>query len=60
MVDPVAEVWDLAPVSVLVTEAGGKFTSLSGGDFISERNAAASNGLLHDEVLSGFKPCVGK
>jgi histidinol-phosphatase len=44
--EPEVSVWDLAPLDILVREAGGVFTSPHGG------SAVASNGLLHDEVLN--------
>ncbi|MGR7001158.1 inositol monophosphatase family protein [Yinghuangia aomiensis] len=44
--------WDLAALSVIVTEAGGKFTSLDGDrESPAEGNAAASNGRLHEDLL---------
>lgn len=42
--------WDLAALSVLVTEAGGRFTSLAGVDGPHGGDALATNLLLHDEV----------
>jgi len=35
-----------------VREAGGRFTSLDGVDGPFGGNAAASNGLLHEEMLA--------
>ena len=50
--------WDICAGHVLVTEAGGRVTDLSGGpiayqapDFSQRRGLLATNGLLHDEVL---------
>lgn len=50
--DPVASVWDLAAPRVIVEEAGGRFTDLSGQDTIEAGDALATNGLVHDAVLS--------
>jgi histidinol-phosphatase len=50
--DPKASVWDLAAMQVIVEEAGGRFSDLSGTARIAGGNAVASNGLLHDEVLA--------
>jgi histidinol-phosphatase len=36
----------------IVTEAGGRFTSLDGTPGPWGGNAVATNGVLHDEVLS--------
>jgi len=43
--------WDLAPLKVLVEEAGGRFTDLSGKATVHSGNALATNGILHEEVL---------
>ncbi|MDP8957395.1 MAG: histidinol-phosphatase [Actinomycetota bacterium] len=44
-------IWDLAAVQVIVEEAGGRFTDLSGRATPSGGSAVSTNGLLHDEVL---------
>ncbi|NYI06291.1 histidinol-phosphatase [Allostreptomyces psammosilenae] len=49
--EPELEVWDMAPLGVIVEEAGGRFTDLAGRPGPWGGNAAASNGLLHDELL---------
>ena len=49
--EPIAKEWDLAPLDIIVTEAGGTFSDLSGKHTIRGGNAVATNGLLHDEVL---------
>ena len=49
--EPEVSLWDLAPLAVLVTEAGGRFTSLRGENGPHGGDALATNGLLHDEVL---------
>lgn len=44
--------WDIAAGSLIVTEAGGKVTDLSGGEFsVYKREVIASNGLIHDAFL---------
>jgi histidinol-phosphatase len=45
-------VHDMAALDVIVREAGGTFTSLSGEDGPWGGNALATNGHLHDVVLS--------
>jgi histidinol-phosphatase len=50
--EPEVSVWDLAPLDILVREAGGVFTSLDGAAGPHGGSAVASNGLLHDEVLN--------
>ena len=46
--EPEVSVWDLAALSVLVTEAGGTFSSLDGEPGPHGGDAIATNGLLHD------------
>jgi len=47
--------WDLAPVKILVEEAGGCFTDFAGVPTIYSGTALASNGLLHDAALAMFR-----
>ena len=47
---------DLAACAIVVTEAGGRFTSLAGVDGPAGGSAVATNGLLHDEVLARVTP----
>jgi histidinol-phosphatase len=49
--EPEVSLWDLAAPSLIVEEAGGAFTSLDGRHTPDGGSAAASNGLLHDELL---------
>ena len=51
MVDPTAAVWDLAPMTVIIPEAGGRFTDLGGVARADGGSGVASNGRLHDAVL---------
>lgn len=46
--EPEVSVWDLAALSILVTEAGGTFSSLNGEPGPHGGDAIATNGLLHD------------
>jgi histidinol-phosphatase len=50
--EPEVKLWDLAPLDILVREAGGTFTSLDGSPGPHGGTAVATNGLLHDEVLA--------
>jgi histidinol-phosphatase len=45
------QIWDLAPLQVLVEEAGGRFTDLEGRATHAAGSCVASNGLVHDHVL---------
>jgi histidinol-phosphatase len=51
-VEPEVSLWDVAPLQVIVEEAGGRFTSLEGAPRPDGGSAVSSNGLLHDEVLA--------
>jgi histidinol-phosphatase len=46
--------WDLAPLKVLVEEAGGCFTDLEGRASVASGHCLASNGLVHQHVLAAF------
>ena len=48
------KVWDLAPLKVLVEEAGGRFTDLAGAPTHTSGECVASNGKVHDRVLQAF------
>ena len=50
--EPEVSVWDLAALDILVREAGGAFTSLDGTAGPHGGSAVATNGLLHQQVLS--------
>ena len=50
--EPDLSLWDMAALAPVVTEAGGRFSALDGVDGVQGPGAAASNGLLHDALLS--------
>jgi histidinol-phosphatase len=51
--DPAVSVWDLAAPFVIVTEAGGRFTDLSGAVTAAGHGGGlATNGLLHADALA--------
>jgi histidinol-phosphatase len=49
--EPELAVYDMAALVPIVTEAGGRFTSLDGAPGPWGGTAVATNGLLHEEVL---------
>lgn len=51
-VDPEVSLWDLAAQQVILEEAGGRQTDLSGVDGPDGGSGLATNGLLHDAALS--------
>ena len=50
--EPELELWDMAPLDIIVREAGGRFTGLDGRDGPWSGNALATNGRLHDAALA--------
>lgn len=50
--EPELGLYDMAALVPIVTEAGGRFTSLAGADGPHGGNALATNGHLHEAVLS--------
>lgn len=55
MVDPQLMVWDAAPMLVILEEAGGRYTDFSGEGSIHSGSGFATNGLLHQSVLTILK-----
>ena len=51
MVDPICSAWDLAPMPVILAEAGGRFTDLEGNNSFDSGNGLATNGLIHQPLL---------
>jgi histidinol-phosphatase len=50
-VDWTSQPWDLAPLGLIVEEAGGKATNLKAERTIYDRRFVSTNGKIHDEVL---------
>jgi len=50
-VEPEVAYWDMAPISIIVDEAGGRFTDLNGNPRADGGSGVATNGVLHGEVL---------
>ncbi len=50
--EPEVKLWDLAPLDILVREAGGRFTDLAGVPGPHGGSAVATNGVLHATTLS--------
>jgi histidinol-phosphatase len=53
--EPELSLWDMAALAPIVTEAGGRFTGLDGVPGVHRGNAAASNGLLHEQLLAALR-----
>jgi histidinol-phosphatase len=54
--EPELNLYDMAALVPIVTEAGGRFSSLEGEDGPFGGNALATNGALHEEVLHRLNP----
>jgi histidinol-phosphatase len=50
--DSVMNVWDYAPVQIVVEEAGGRCSAYDGSEPKPGSSFVATNGTLHDEVVS--------
>jgi len=53
--EPEVSLWDLAPLQVIVEEAGGRFTTVDGVARPDGGSVVCSNGLLHDVVLEHLR-----
>lgn len=49
--EPEVKLWDIAPLDILIREAGGTFTSIDGAPGPHGGSALATNGLVHAAVL---------
>src|SRR5699024_8465415 len=54
--EPELALHDMVALVPIVTEAGGRFTSLEGEDGPFGGSAVATNGLLHAEILGALAP----
>ncbi|MQA13993.1 MAG: histidinol-phosphatase [Pseudonocardiaceae bacterium] len=50
--EPIVNPWDVAAVQVIVEQAGGRFTDLTGAPTHDGGNALSSNGMLHTDALA--------
>mgnify|MGYP000202219641 CR=1 FL=1 len=54
VVESDVNILDIAALSLIVEEAGGRFTDFDGGSDLSKGTVAATNGHLHDHVLAAL------
>lgn len=52
MVDPEVKIWDVAPMPVILEEAGGTFTDWGGNPTFTAGEAIGTNGRLLEQVLA--------
>ena len=55
-IDPELKPWDAAPLLLILEEAGGRATTMSGQRTIYGGSLVTSNGLLHEELLRLLNP----
>jgi len=53
-IDPVVKPWDIAPLQVIVEEAGGLATTVQGERSIYGGSLVCTNGILHATALAAF------
>jgi histidinol-phosphatase len=58
--EPVVSLWDVAALQIIMTEAGGVFTDLSGNASPDGGSALCTNGLLHEETLARLAITAGR
>lgn len=51
MLDPVMNLWDIAALYPILTEAGGRLTDWQGNDTYTAGECVASNGRFHEEII---------
>ena len=56
MLDPQAAVWDVAPMPVILAEAGGRFTATDGRAGADHGSGLGTNGALHEALLEVVAP----
>jgi len=59
-VEPEVSLWDMAPLQVIVEEAGGRFSNFAGEPRSDGGSGISTNGFLHDAVLTAFSPAAGE
>ena len=53
-VEPQLAIWDVTPLDIIVREAGGTFTNISGVPGSHGGSGVSSNGLLHDQFIQAI------
>jgi histidinol-phosphatase len=53
-VEPILAVWDMAALDIIILEAGGVFTNVSGKSGPFGGSGVSTNGILHNAVINGI------
>jgi histidinol-phosphatase len=59
MIDPLANPWDVAPMAVIIPEAGGRYSTADGTegpDAWKTGSGVGTNGVIHDALLNIWNP----
>ncbi len=59
-VEPVLALWDMAPLDIIVREAGGAFSNIDGVDGPHGRSGVSSNGKLHADFISSLNSKISE
>jgi histidinol-phosphatase len=51
-IEPEVSLWDMAAIQIIVEEAGGRFSDLTGAERADGGSGVSTNGLLHDAALA--------
>ena len=54
-VEPQVALWDMAPIQIIVEEAGGRFTNLQGEPRADGGSGVSTNGLVHELTLEALR-----
>lgn len=55
-IEPKLAVWDMAALDIIVREAGGVFTNITGKSGAFGGSGVSTNGVLHNAVINGINP----
>jgi histidinol-phosphatase len=47
--------WDMAAISIIVTEAGGRFSGIDGVDGTGHGSGLSTNSIIHSHVLDALR-----
>ena len=55
-IEPTLALWDMAALDIIVREAGGSFTNISGQSGPFGGSGVSTNGILHNDVINTLNP----
>ncbi len=54
MVDPMVNLWDVAPMQVIIPEAGGRVSDEFGNEWAPGKSFVATTGTIHDDLVEAL------